>query len=1015
MVFSLRLLAGIHERVDMTRKIALSFSLLWVLIFAVAAFGAERASLGLMVKAVTAEYAQFIGLPAPEGATIVSASAAGELRPGDVILKMDDRDIKTPANLQEALRLYRAGDQVQLQIARGRERLAIRFTLASAPVPTGRVRPGPPPRGGSILGDFPTVESARFEEEVLKFDRPVLAYFYANWCAPCKMYLPILERARQKHPDVKIVGIDIDKSPDIVTRYGVSGILPTVILFAGGREVDKVSRPSRDEHIEELLAKTKSDNKDIEVFASLGKGNWILQVAFIPESPLLAARDASGAITVWNHQLGALARTYRGAVSGLSPDGAYAALTDSQRTVVSIVDIVHQQQKIVRTKQFIEKLAVSPLGNAAAVFGADPSGRFSVDIWNPESGLVQSLPVDPATRQQSVQFAFSPDGAHFALATVNKLELFSTKDWARETVVPIQGAAAVLQFTSDSRAVLISGKDAGLIDLRGHRERTADSRVVAGKSAERLAIADNGDNSFRLLSSASAEKGLRFAGHRAPINAGAATNSVPWLASGSSDGTLRLWDQASGREVAQFVAFGNGEWIVITKEGYYNSSARGHEYLNIRRGGSVFGIDQFYDVFYRPDIVVAKLKGEDISGLVTLTVEEAVNHPPPAVRFAAVPGETGDPHVKVCYQIASTGGGIGEVRLFQNGKLVKSDGFYREVAAQSQTASLTLASVDSRTLYRDMRSLSIKEKQSPGARLLSAKGDVFEECVGVETISGENEIGLTAFNAPNTVQSAMGTIRFMSTRASAAPHLYILAVGIDRYRDASINLKYAAKDARDFLTGLSDKAKTLYPPSNIHLTALMNEQAGKQNILAAIDRLAAVVKHGDSFVFFDASHGLLLQSQYYIVTAGFAGALDANKSLISSNEIVEMSKKIRALSQLFIFDTCHAGGVDNIISGLYDARMSVLARKMGLHIYASAGSVESALDGYQGNGLYTYALLAGLKNGAQVDKDKSGSVTMKSLGVYSREMTADISARLGHPQTPVIINFGKDSRLFDVR
>jgi hypothetical protein len=47
-----------------------------------------------------------------------------------------------------------------------------------------------------------------------------------------------------------------------------------------------------------------------------------------------------------------------------------------------------------------------------------------------------------------------------------------------------------------------------------------------------------------------------------------------------------------------------------------------------------------------------------------------------------------------------------------------------------------------------------------------------------------------------------------------------------------------------------------------------------------------------------------------------------------------------------------AGGVDNIVSGLYDARMSVLAKKMGLHIYASAGSVQTALDGYQGNGLY---------------------------------------------------------------
>lgn len=998
----------------MYRKLFFVFCLLLISLLGTLAFGADRASFGVMVKAVPAEYAQFIGLATPEGAYVVSVPAAGDLRAGDVILKVDDRSIKAPANLQEVVRQYQPGDQVQLQIARGKERIQINYTLKSAPVATGK-RPGQPSRPSTILNFFPTVESSRFEQEVLKSDQPVLAYFYANWCAPCKMYLPIMQQAKEQYPDVKIVGIDIDKSGDIVNRYGVSGILPTVILFNGGREVDKVSRPSRKEHIDELLAKTRSDNNEIEVFAAIGKGNWILQVAFIKDSPLMAVRDASGAVVVWNYQQGALARSYRAAVSGLSPNGAYAALADQKRTGVHIVDIVQQQQKSIQTQQFIEKLAISPFGTVVASFGADLSGRFSVDIWSPANQLIKSIPVDPATPPQSVLFVFSPDGAHFALSTANKLELFSTKNWASETVVPMKGTAAVLQFTSDSKAVSIPGKDEGLIDLQGNKQRGSDGRVVVGRSDDRLAIADNGDNSFRLMSNRSSGKGLRFAGHRAPINAGAASDTVPWLASGSSDGTVRLWDTAAGREVGQFVDFGNGEWIVITKEGYYNSSARGHEYLKIRRGNKVYGIDQFYDVFYRPDIVVAKLKGEDINGLVTLTVEEAINHPPPTVKFPAPPGETGDPKVKVCYQVQSTGGGIGEVRLFQNGKLIKSDGFYREVAAQSTAATMKLAQVNSRAVYQDMRSLTIKEKQSPGAHVLRAKGDSFDECVEVETISGENEIGLTAFNAPNTVQSVMGTTRFTSTRTPAAPHLYILAVGIDRYRDASINLKYAAKDARDFIARLADKAKTIYPPVNIHLTTLVNEQAGKQNILAAIDKLAALVKHGDSFVFFDASHGLLLQSQYYIVTGSFAGPLDAGKSLISSNEIVEMSKKIKALSQLFIFDTCHAGGVDNIVSGLYDARMSVLAKKMGLHIYASAGSVQTALDGYQGNGLYTHALLEGLKNGEAVDKNKSGMVTVKSLGIYSREMTAEISNKLGHPQIPVIINFGKDSSLFIVR
>jgi len=295
------------------------------------------------------------------------------------------------------------------------------------------------------------------------------------------------------------------------------------------------------------------------------------------------------------------------------------------------------------------------------------------------------------------------------------------------------------------------------------------------------------------------------------------------------------------------------------------------------------------------------------------------------------------------------------------------------------------------------------------------KGDLAEACVELEPVGGENDVSLMAFNAPNTVQSVMKTVTFTSTRKKEEPRLYVLAVGIDRYKDASINLTNAAKDAGDFLSQLADKAETIYKPANIHLTTLLNEQAGKENIVATIDKMASQIQRGDSFIFFDASHGLLLQNQYYIVTSSFDGTQNFQNSLISSNEIVAISQKIKALSQLYIFDTCHAGGVDDVISGLYDARMSVLGKKMGLHIYASADSLEAALDGYKGNGLYTYTLLSGLKNGMEVDKIKSGTVTIKSLGNYSKEMTTEIGGKLGYSQTPMIFNFGKDNSLFWVR
>lgn len=350
--------------------------------------------------------------------------------------------------------------------------------------------------------------------------------------------------------------------------------------------------------------------------------------------------------------------------------------------------------------------------------------------------------------------------------------------------------------------------------------------------------------------------------------------------------------------------------------------------------------------------------------------------------------------------------------MFQNGKLIKSDGFYREIVKKEVSDKLQIASLNSRAIYQEQRGLIGREKKAANTAISKSKGNLVDECVEIETIAGENQISLAAFNAPNTVQSFMETVTFVSTRKAEDPNLYILSVGIDTYMDSSINLKYAAKDARDFISKLPEKARSIYKPQNIHIVNLTNQQATKQNILKAIDELAAKVSNGDGFIFFNASHGTLLHNQYYIVTTGFDGNLENTTNLIGSNEIVEMSKRIKSLSQLFIFDTCHAGGVDNIISGLYDARIVNLARKMGLHIYASAGSFQTAMDGYKGNGLYTYTLLEGLSHGKEIDSDKSGVVTIKSLGEFTKNKTSEISSRLGHQQVPTIISFGQDKPLF---
>ncbi len=670
-----------------------------------------------------------------------------------------------------------------------------------------------------------------------------------------------------------------------------------------------------------------------------------------------------------------------------SPDGKYAA-SGSRDNTVKLLDAASGRE--VRTfaghTDGVKSIVFSPDGRYLL------SGSFdkTLILWDVQTG--DRIQTFEGHQWQIASVAFSPDGRQIFSRSGDRV----VKSWDVAT------GREIRTFAADD--VNSAGAKSGSQGIRAGAFSADTRRMLTTKSfGGTISLWDM--DSGRIMK--------KFAGHLGNVPAVAFLHNERYFLTGGQDGAIRIWDIDAGREIVQFVSLKDGEWIVLTPEGYYNSSLNGHKYLHIKVGGKVYGIDQFYDVFYRPDIVSAKLKGEDIGSLVSLTIDEALKNPPPAVEFTTVPPQTDSPKVKVCYQAKSMGGGIGEVRLFHNGKLVQSDGYYRE-AAKTTVGTPQLASLNSQSIYAGMRSVIIKTKTDASPITGKSKGDVFEDCREIDAIAGENEISVSAFNGGNTVQSYMQTATFHSGVKTEEPHLYILSVGINQYRDSSINLRYAVKDATELEGKIRVQSGTLYKPQNIHVMLLTDAQAGKADITGKIHSLATAVQPQDSFILFVAGHGVLLQNQYYMLTHDFNGQIN-EEGMISSNEIVEMSKKIKALSQLFIFDTCHAGGVDTIISGLYDARMSVLARKMGLHIYASANDQQAAMDGYKGNGLFTYTLLDGLNNNRQADKYKDGKVSIVGLGEYSQKMTSQISRQIGHEQTPLIINFGKDSPLYQVR
>lgn len=78
------------------------------------------------------------------------------------------------------------------------------------------------------------VNTQSFAQEVEQAAGVVLIDFYADWCAPCRMVAPILEEVAKERPDVKVVKVNIDETPELAQRFGIMSI-PTLVLFHSGQ------------------------------------------------------------------------------------------------------------------------------------------------------------------------------------------------------------------------------------------------------------------------------------------------------------------------------------------------------------------------------------------------------------------------------------------------------------------------------------------------------------------------------------------------------------------------------------------------------------------------------------------------------------------------------------------------------------------------------------------------------------------------------------------------------------
>lgn len=445
--------------------------------------------------------------------------------------------------------------------------------------------------------------------------------------------------------------------------------------------------------------------------------------------------------------------------------------------------------------------------------------------------------------------------------------------------------------------------------------------------------------------------------------------------------SVRVYNVASGEEAATMIAFDDGEWLVTTPSGYYNSSEKGDQYLSVSVGGSPFTIGQLRESFFRPDLVKVALSGGTLGDYKKI----ADIKPPPAVAIVDTPNATASPKITVSLQVKDQGGGIGDVRLYRNGAAV--------VFEKTRNLNLAAAGQDSQLLRYDI-------SLEPGA----------------------NTIRAIAFNADNSMQSTDTTIEVQASIAARAPALHAIVIGIKDFANPRLALKYSVADAELFASTLETKGRSLF--SNIKVKRLFTPaETTNAAIVAALKQARQEVGPEDLFVFYVASHGTVDDGQYLLITSNVGSTATARlkQDALTQDSLKEMISNIPASKKLVVLDTCSAGQLGDAIQvamltrGMSDdTAMKVLSRAVGSTVLSAATSVQEALEGYKGHGLFTYVIVEGLNGAADADKD--GFVKTLELADYVDNQVPELAEKVfQHKQYPIVSPTGQGFPLVRTR
>ena len=96
------------------------------------------------------------------------------------------------------------------------------------------------------------INKNNFQNEIMDSEKTVLLDFWASWCAPCRMVVPIIEEIAGERPDIKVGKINVDEQPELASEFSIMSI-PTLVVMKNRKIVQQVSGAKPKNAILEML------------------------------------------------------------------------------------------------------------------------------------------------------------------------------------------------------------------------------------------------------------------------------------------------------------------------------------------------------------------------------------------------------------------------------------------------------------------------------------------------------------------------------------------------------------------------------------------------------------------------------------------------------------------------------------------------------------------------------------------------------------------------------------------